>query len=150
VIAEGVDFPPESLDGVTTFDSMEHWHHSPRRLFRQLLTALKPGGVFIIGVPNCVNLRKRMTVPFGMGKWSTMDEWYEPEIFRCHVREPDVNDLKYIANDLGLIDVRIVGRNWLGYASRFGWVRSLTSLADRLLWSFPSLCANIYMIGKKA
>jgi hypothetical protein len=90
--------------------------------------ALKPGGLFFLGVPNCVNLRKRITVPLGAGKWSAIEEWYEREMFRGHVREPDVGDLRYIARDLGLRDVRIFGRNWLGYASRHGWVRALTPL----------------------
>ena len=76
VIREGLDFEPTSFDVVTSFDSMEHWHHSPKPLFRQLLEALKPGGTFILGVPNCVNLRKRLTVPFGHGKWSGMESWY--------------------------------------------------------------------------
>src|SRR5690606_4681130 len=65
VIADGVDFAPDSLDAVTTFDSIEHWHHSPKRLLHQLMDALKPGGLLIIGAPNCVNLRKRISVPLG-------------------------------------------------------------------------------------
>ncbi len=49
-----------------------------------------------------------------------------------------------------LADIRIIGRNWLGYRSKFGWVKSLTPLADRFLGLFPSLCANIYLVGRKA
>ena len=33
VVAEPLDFPENSFDLIATFDSMEHWHHSPRRLF---------------------------------------------------------------------------------------------------------------------
>ena len=43
----------------------------------------------MVGVPNCVNLRKRLTVPLGRGKWSPMADWYEQPSFRGHVREPD-------------------------------------------------------------
>ena len=45
-----------------------------------------------------------------------MAHWYEPELFRGHVREPDVDDLRYIARDMGLEDVvvakgaEVVGR----------------------------------------
>jgi hypothetical protein len=47
---------------------MEHWHHSPKRLFRQVSDKLlKPGGRFVLAVPNCVNLRKRLSVPLGVG-----------------------------------------------------------------------------------
>ena len=143
------DFPfaAGSLDAVTTFDSMEHWHRSPKQLFASVMRALVPGGLLIIGVPNCVNLRKRLTVPLGRGKWSTMQLWYEEERFRGHVREPDVDDLRYIAQDIGLTGVRIVGRNWLGYDSPR--LRSVMPLIDPVLRLRPSLCSNIYLIGHK-
>ncbi|MBW2421804.1 MAG: class I SAM-dependent methyltransferase, partial [Deltaproteobacteria bacterium] len=112
-LVEGFGFPAESLDVVTSFDSMEHWHRSPKKLFASVREALVPGGLFILGVPNCVNLRKRITVPLGRGKWSQMAHWYEPELFRGHVREPDVDDLRYIARDMQLTEVEIIGRNWI-------------------------------------
>jgi SAM-dependent methyltransferase len=149
LLANDLELEPGSLDAVTSFDSMEHWHHSPKAAFHRLLIALKAGGLLFLGVPNCVNLRKRITVPLGIGKWSSMDEWYERQTFRGHVREPDVGDLRYIAHDLGLTEVRIFGRNWLGYASRHGWVRTLTPLADRVLRPSPSLCSDIYLLGRK-
>lgn len=70
------------FDAITSFDSMELWHHSPSKLFFEITSQLKPGGVFRLGVPNCVNLRKRLTVPLGFGKWSAMQDWYEEENFR--------------------------------------------------------------------
>ena len=79
VVADGVEFAPESFDAFTIFDTIEHWHNSPKRVFHQLMAALKPGGLFIISSPNCVNLRKRITVPFGVGKWTLMQDWYEVE-----------------------------------------------------------------------
>jgi SAM-dependent methyltransferase len=151
VVAQGVDFAPNTFDAVTTFDSIEHWHNSPKSVLHQLMVALKPGGFLIIGVPNCVNLRKRISVPLGYGKWSQMSDWYEQDNFRGHVREPDVDDLKYIARDLGLRDVRILGRNWLGYDSRFAkWGHHLAWLVDYPLRIFPSLCSDLYLLGRKA
>jgi len=94
VVSDGVDFEPESFDAFTVFDTMEHWHNSPKRTFHQLMAALKPNGLFIISAPNCVNLRKRITVPFGVGKWTAMRDWYEVEHFRSHVRERDVADFR--------------------------------------------------------
>lgn len=136
------------FDIVTSFDSMEHWHHSPKRLFLEIANGvLKPGGRFVLGVPNCVNLRKRLTVPFGHGKWSSMQEWYEEQVFRGHVREPDVADLLYIANDIGLKDIRIYGRNWLGYQSKSKMIRMAASMADAPLRLFPSLCSDLYLTG---
>lgn len=147
VIAEPLDFPPNSLDIAASFDSIEHWHGSPKPVLHALKAALKPNGSFIIGVPNCVNLRKRLTVPFGYGKWCSMQDWYEAPIFRSHVHEPDVDDLRYIARDLSLKEVRIYGRNWLGYTSRNKWVRLGTKIIDRALQLRPSLCSDLYLVG---
>lgn len=148
VIEDTLQFDDGEFDVITSFDSMEHWHNSPKRLLHQALRWLRPGGLFILGVPNCVNLRKRISVPFGVGKWSSMEEWYGLDVFRGHVREPDVDDLRYIARDLGLVDPKILGRNWLGYASRRQMVRNVMPYVDRVLRMRPSLCSDIYLIGR--
>jgi SAM-dependent methyltransferase len=148
-LAQGFGFSSESLDVVTSFDSMEHWHRSPKRLFAEIVRALVPGGLFVLGVPNCVNLRKRITVPLGYGKWSHMAHWYEPEYFRGHVREPDVDDLHYIARDLGLVEIEILGRNWAGYQNRRALIRAVTGFVDPILKLRPSLCSDLYLIGRK-
>lgn len=150
VIESPPAFERESLDVVTSFDSFEHWHHSPKHLFHEVMQWLKPNGLFVLGMPNCVNLRKRITVPFGYGKWSRMEDWYEESVFRGHVREPDVADLRYIGQSLKLKEIEIIGRNWLGYHSRFNWVRILTPFVDRPLGLFPSLCSDLYLIGRKS
>jgi SAM-dependent methyltransferase len=147
VVREGLDYAPASLDAFTCFDSMEHWHSSPRPVFRSAARALRPGGLFVISAPNAVNLRKRITVPLGYGKWTRMDQWYDAPVFRSHVREPDVDDLRYIARDLDLANVQILGRNWVGYANPSPAIRRITPLVDRLLQLRPSLCGDIYMLG---
>lgn len=149
VVADGIDDIAGAFDVVSTFDSMEHWHHSPKRLFHAVEAKLKPGGSFIVGVPNCVNLRKRISVPLGRGKWSGMRDWYESEVFRGHVREPDVDDLRYIARDLNLADVKIYGRNWMGYSSGNPLIRLATKIIDYPLRIKPSLCSDIYLKGVK-
>lgn len=149
VFSQGLGNLGVQLDVITSFDSMEHWHHSPKPLFHELIGLLKPSGLFVLGVPNCVNLRKRLTVPLGHGKWSSMQDWYEPTVFRGHVREPDMQDLIYIAKDLRLENVRILGRNWLGYSAQSGLLRLATRLGDFLLRLKPSLCSNLYLVGSK-
>jgi SAM-dependent methyltransferase len=149
VVAEGISDLPGQFDVISTFDSMEHWHRSPKELFHQVIDKLRPGGAFILGAPNCVNLRKRITTPLGWGKWSALADWYEQPVFRGHVREPDVADLRYIAADMGLRDVEIFGRNWIGHLSPNPLVRAATFVLDRPLRLAPSLCADLYMIGQK-
>jgi SAM-dependent methyltransferase len=149
VTQQQLDLPAASFDAVTSFDSIEHWHHGARRALQGAMAALKPGGLFLLGAPNCVNLRKRLTVPFGRGKWSSMAEWYESEIFRGHVREPDVADFRFIARDLGLQRVRVFGRNWQGLRSSNALIRACATLADWPLRLFPSLCSDLYLLGFK-
>jgi 2-polyprenyl-3-methyl-5-hydroxy-6-metoxy-1,4-benzoquinol methylase len=138
-----------TFDVVTSFDSMEHWHNSPRKLFHEVVEKLNPGGVFILGVPNCVNMRKRITVPLGNGKWSKLQEWYDEDKFRGHVREPDVSDLLHISADMRLTDVKIFGRNWLGYHSKKNVIRACATIADFFLRLRPSFCSDIYLVGRK-
>ena len=138
-----------TFDIITSFDSMEHWHNSPKKLFHEVMEKLNYGGVFILGVPNCKNLRKRISIPMGLGKWSSMESWYEEENFRGHVREPDVADLMYIAKDMSLNNVKIVGRNWLGYSNKNAIIRICTKIIEPILNKIPTLCSDIYLIGKK-
>jgi 2-polyprenyl-3-methyl-5-hydroxy-6-metoxy-1,4-benzoquinol methylase len=148
VIKSPPDFPASSFDVVTSFDSIEHWHHSPKQLFAKVMNWLKPGGYFILGAPNCVNLRKRLTVPLGYGKWTQMEEWYDSKVFRGHVREPDVGDFRYIASDMGLTQIEILGRNWMAYCSR--WLPPILGKPiDLMLRPFPSICSDLYLIGRK-
>jgi len=149
VVEEGLELEPQSLDCVTSFDSLEHWHHSPRPLLQSLVAALRPSGWLILGAPNRVNARKRLTTPFGRNEWSPFAEWYEPARFRGHVREPTTGELRHIATDLGLEAVTVWGRNWLGLTAGSAAVRAISRLADRPLRLAPSLCSDIYVAGRK-
>lgn len=142
-------FRNEEYDLVFSSDSMEHWHHSPKKLFHDLWSGVKNGGLFWIGVPNCVNLRKRITVPLGKGKWSSMQDWYETEVFRGHVREPDVEDLVYIGRDLGAKKIEILGRNWIAYRHPSKLIRALIPVIDGMLRIVPGLCSDIYLFAWK-
>lgn len=151
VTSDVLDAPPRlepsSLNAVTSFDVIEHLHHSPRPLLRSMVNALSPRGTFLMATPNSANLRKRVMGVLGRTRWSDFDSWYNQPVFRGHVREPDVNDLRAIAHDLDLAEVRIFGRNWLGYENSSRTVRVATRLADGLLARRASLCSNLYLLG---
>jgi hypothetical protein len=148
-VGKGLGLAPGSVDAVTSFDMIEHLHASPREFLRESVNALHANGVLLLGAPNCVNLRKRITVPLGRGQWSDFSDWYGCEIFRGHVREPDVEDLKKIVQDLRLSEYRILGRNWLGLGGSSRLVRVAAGIGDRILRFWPSLCSNIYLVGWK-
>ena len=78
-----------------------------------------------------------------------MLSWYESDEFRGHVREPDVNDLLYIARDMKLKSIKIMGRNWLGYKNTNNLIRVVTPIVDYVLRINPRLCSDIYLIGFK-
>lgn len=147
VIADGLNMPDNSLDVVGCFDSMEHWHNSPKKLFAEIMRALKPGGRFVLGVPNCVNLRKRFSTLIGTARWTDMNDWYEQPVFRGHVREPSVPDLYYIARDMGLDRVQIHGENFAGMAKPS--LKLATAVLNPVLKLKPSLCSEIYLTGHR-
>jgi hypothetical protein len=99
--------------------------------------------------PDMVNVQVQ-DVPLGIGEWTSMRDWYETETFRGHVREPSVNNLKYIACDMGLTQVKILGRNWQGYLSQKPLIRLAARILDYPLRLRPSLCSNLYMTGRKS
>jgi len=147
---------PASIDVITCFHSLEHWHHSPKPLFAEIKRVLKPGGYIILATPNAANLRKRLFVPLGRNIWSPLAEWYHDgdPVFRGHVREPIVSELHQLLawNQFEVVATR--GRNFIGQASQAlgflpkGLVRTLAVGSDYLLRAVPSLCSDIHVIGR--
>jgi SAM-dependent methyltransferase len=147
----------KSVDVVTCFHSLEHWHHSPKRLFTEIVRVLKPGGFLVLATPNAVNLRKRIYVLIGKSNFPGLKEWYihgDP-VFRGHVREPVIRDLRQLMEWNSLQVVGTHGRNFIGQRSTVltGLPKPLMSLIARvsqtLLRFFPSLCSDIHVIGRK-
>jgi len=149
VLGKPLPLETGSMDAITCIHTIEHFPSSPRPMLREMMRVLKPGGYFLLCAPNCVNLRKRLTVPLGRGKWSSVESWYDEPVFRGHVREPDVEDLAYIGRDLGLTGTRIFGRNWLGRTGRNPLIRAATAVGDPFLRVWPSLCSDIYLEGRR-
>lgn len=147
VLTEGMG-DIEHVDAITAFHIVEHLHNSPKAFLHDAVDRLKPGGVLIIAVPNGANLRKRITVPLLGTAPTPFEHWYEEPVYRGHVREPVVPDLKAIAADLDLTP-KIIGRNFLGRASPSPRLRQAAEQTDRFLRRMPSLCSDLYLIGRK-
>jgi 2-polyprenyl-3-methyl-5-hydroxy-6-metoxy-1,4-benzoquinol methylase len=143
----GRSFTDASVDVVTCFDSLEHWHHSPRPVLEQARRTLRPGGLLFLSTPNAANAFHRLRLLLGRANGARFEDWYYPEEFRGHVREPVVADLQRMVADLGLELRALWGRNWPGVPS--GWKRPVVTAADRMLRPFPTLCKDLYVLAAK-
>jgi 2-polyprenyl-3-methyl-5-hydroxy-6-metoxy-1,4-benzoquinol methylase len=153
VLLDDLGLEPDSLDVVASMHVLEHLPISPKPAFTQMVNALKPGGSFLLAGPNAVNLRKRIAVPLGKQGWSPIEDWYSGERFRGHVREPRVQDFRYIAKDLGLVNAEIRGANFMATTaaieSERRWLRALAPALDGVMRQRPSLCSELYMLAEK-
>lgn len=148
--------PDASVDVVTSFHCFEHLHHSPRFLMSEIRRVLRPGGRFVVGTPNAVNLRKRVSVLFGRTNLGELEEWYHDGTpFRGHVREPVVDDLVRLCTWNDLTVERIAGANFLGRNSKHftrmpAPLRPVVRLMmRRLLPVWPRLCSDIHVVAVK-
>ena len=155
-IAKPLPLDSNSVDIVTCFHSLEHWHHSPKRLFREITRVLKPQGWIILATPNAANIRKRFYVLTGRNT-TVLDDWYHhgDPVFRGHVREPVLGELHQILKWNGFDVVASYGRNFIGrgsHALAFLPPRLLEIAAagsQSLLRFFPTLCSDIHVMGRK-
>lgn len=156
-IKKPLPFDSGSVDAVTCFHSLEHWHHSPRRLFSEIVRILKPGGSLILATPNAANLRKRIFLLGGGSNFPELREWYHEgdPVFRGHVREPVLQDLESLMQWNGLRVTDRQGRNFIGgdsLALSFlpkPVVRFLAHSSEGLLRLFPTLCSDLHVVGQK-
>ena len=146
-----------SVDVITCINSLEHWHHSPKRLFHEIVRVLRPGGYLILVTPNAANLRKRVSAICGKNIWDRLEWWYHDgdPVFRGHVREPIIADLKQLMEWNGIEPLRVHGRNFLGrYSKTLEFIpprllEASVNFADHVLHFFPTLCSDIHVIGRK-
>ena len=138
----------EQFDVMTCFASIEHYHNSPKRMLHSMVDHLVPGGLFVLSAPNAVDIMKRLQTPLGRAEWSGIEEWYEPQVFRGHVREPIVSDLSYIARDLGITRPRIMGRNWVWNQNSF--LKIVLETIGGIVQYWPSLSTEIFLLGNKS
>ncbi len=156
LLTEPLPFETGSVDILTCFHVLEHWHHSPKALFAEIHRVLRPGGHIVFATPNAANVRKRFAVITGINIWSPLDAWFHAQPhFRGHVREPIVRDLHQIFQWSGFAVTATHGRNFIGRDSyalssiprpiRHG----LAIASQSFLQFFPTLCSDLHVIGRK-
>jgi len=98
-------FEKSEFDILMMLDVLEHLHNSPRDLVNELLEFVKPGGYFLITVPNAVHLMKRIRVVLGRTNLPSFEYYYwYPGTCKSHIREYVRDDLvklcKYLSLDI--------------------------------------------------
>jgi SAM-dependent methyltransferase len=145
--ASAIPFPPESFDVVTIFDVIEHLHTSPRELLNAAGAQLKTGGLLAVGMPNSVNLRKRLSVLRGRTNYPGVDQFYlSPEGWRGHVREYTLGETAHLCEAAGFVVESATGYEGNAYDLLKGAkLRAYLALA-RLA---PSLCSALLVVARK-
>jgi SAM-dependent methyltransferase len=137
-------FPPDSVDRVVSHDTL--YFFNPKTLLERCLAVMKKDGMLATNVNNAVSFLRRIRVLMGRTNTDSFDSYFFDNV---HKRYWTQGDLMRLADFLHLRDVEVIGRNWSLYQSRKGTSRSLLRTADQALRNKPSLCNDIYLIGKK-
>ena len=139
-------FESESLDIVTCFESMEHWHSSPQSVWRQARETLMSGGLLLISVPKCCKSSKEIVCPRRPLNLGRFEDWYYPVAFGGHVRELTLPELVRAVEEAGFLVERPWRRNWRKPKYITGW---LWTPINALLRAFPTLCSTLYVRARK-
>ena len=101
---------PASFDVVILNDVLEHMS-VPKRLLHEIHALLKPGGLFVMEVPNSVALYKRVRVLCGLSNYYRMEHFFRDEDYRGHVREYTKSEIAYMLTATGFDPLEIRGVN---------------------------------------
>lgn len=138
------------IDTIVSFDCLEHLHHSPKKLLELAVAKLAPKGKLIIGIPNAVNLLKRLKVLLGRSNLGSFEEfYYQGNPFTGHIRELTKSELLRLASWLQLENASVTGRNWFLHTNFLQIPTLVRRLMDVLLRNFPSWCSNLYLVAEK-
>jgi len=109
---ERFPFDDESFDIVTLLGVIEHFHGTPRFCLTEIYRVLTPDGKLLIDTPNSVNLRKRLSVPFGRSNYVNIRNFYYSDYpYRSHVREYNMSELEAICRWSGFKTVEKIYTN---------------------------------------
>ncbi|MBL7156544.1 MAG: class I SAM-dependent methyltransferase [Candidatus Omnitrophica bacterium] len=145
---ENLPYNDNTFDGILITDVMEHLHDSPRDLLNKLISKLKINGYVFIGMPNSVNIRKRISVLFGRTNYVSLESFYfGKKPWRGHVREYTLQESKRLLKYQGLSieyanGVNVAGRKKI----KNKIMRTVYSILTKL---FPALSDAVLVVGRK-
>lgn len=139
-------FGRNSFDGVTMFNVLEHLHHSPKPLFNETRRVLNDTGIVLIQVPNAVNLYKRIKVLFGKSNYPSLLDFLQQDMWRGHVREYTIEELRKLLNFFGFKEIKVYGIPYYGYKLKSGFFKKIHEALCRYK---PTFAESIIAVGKK-
>lgn len=100
-----------AFDVVILNDVLEHVA-VPRRLLARANDLLRPHGMLILEVPNCVSLYKRIRVLCGLSNYYRIADFYHDKDYRGHVREFTKREVAYMLTLSGFqpLDCRCINQ----------------------------------------
>ena len=139
-------FEDNFFSGVVMFNVLEHFHHSPKPVFNEIKRVLKPGGVVFIQVPNAVNLIKRIKVLFGKSNYPPLLDFLQHDIFRGHVREYTIEELKILLKFFRFKVIKVYGIPYYTHRLKFNFLRKLHKVLCKYK---PSFAESLIAVGQK-
>ena len=143
-----IPWEKDSFDVVTIINVIEHLHESPRDLLNFAGTHIKPGGILVVGMPNSVNLRKRLSVLAGRTNYTPVRGLYEFKgLWRGHTREYTLQETCQIIEWTGF---DVVSRSTFhGMLRNRVRNRILRSIFKGLCLVSPPLKDSVLVAGRK-
>jgi len=105
-------FADKSFDAIIAQEIIEHLEN-PWELFRQVKRILKPGGLFIVSMPNILSFRSRLKFLL-----TGYFPWFTPDCFAYHVHPIPFWQLEIIARQIGFQIKKLQGNGDYFFQSR--------------------------------
>ena len=135
----------EQYDVITSFEVFEHLIDSPKPIMSGIHKALRPGGRFILSIPNISSLFKRVKLLFGHSPLPNYKRYYHNgNPFTGHRRELTSTEACWMVEQVGLKVDKCFGTNICGTKNQ----KKLT----RFIQNFqvlPSLMSYFFVIARK-
>ncbi|RME81444.1 MAG: class I SAM-dependent methyltransferase [Caldilineae bacterium] len=148
IAEEDIPYPDESFDVVVSDSAIEH-HFDPARSFDELARILKPGGTFILCLPNIAHWRCRLWLLRGRFPY-----WPASPTDFTHLRFFTLNEIRTWLADRGITIEHVDGSASLWVRNGFypRWLRHpyVRPWYIRLARRFPTLFArDLIVVGRK-
>lgn len=136
------DIGTDKYDIVSSFECFEHFPHGPQVVMNKAYAALKPGGSFVMSVPNVVRFEQRWRVLIGETPFEKYESWYRAtEFFIGHHREMTTAEVRYIFSQCPLqLEELFTTDMTVQTRKQRTWLKKLTSsinykylLTDRIM-----------------